>query len=145
MGMFRMGGAREWGPGWGKDQKGIRWPSRNRGCLLGRAGPMLRRPGCSACSPTPPGSPTSGRPELTSEFMPPRKSNPWPFIFLCSSSSLEIPLCDEFHSLKTRFQGHLLAKPSSDSGTSPLSPQREPLFLNSETLSFSYAQVLARA
>lgn len=137
--MFRMGGAREWGPGWGKDQKGIRRPSRNRGCLLGRAGPPRGGLAAVPVSALPlQAHPPSGHPELTSEFMPPRKSNPCPFIFLCSSSSLEIPFVRwiPFPQDQVPRSPPWQSLPWLRNFPPTFSPQREPLFLNSETFIF---------
>ena len=81
------------------------------------------RPGCSPClRPTPPGSPPSGRPELTSEFMPPRKLVPFhlssQFLFLGN------PFC-VMNSIPSRPGSKItsLAKPS-------LTPELPPHFLS---------------
>ena len=113
----------------------------------GESRTTARRPGCSPClRPTPPGSSTlrpsraNFRIHATSQIRA-----------LSSLFAVPLPwkslLCDEFHSLKTRFQGHLLGKAFPDSGTSPTLSLLNENHCSSTVrlLSSPYAQVLAHA
>ena len=139
---------RAWVGAWvGKGPKGHETAHSESRLSAGESRTTAMRPGCSLClRPTPPSSPTlrpsraNFRIHATSQIGA-----------LSSLFAVPLPwkslLCDEFHSLKTRFQGHLLGKAFPDSRTSPTLSLLDKNHCSStiRLLSFPYAQVLALA
>lgn len=124
----------------GKGPKGHKTAQSEPRLSAGESRTTARRPGCSAClRPTPPGSPTLRPSRANFRIHATSQIQSVPFHLSLQFLFLGNPFC-AMNSIPSRPGSKVtsLAKPSLTPELPPptFSPQREPLFLNSETFIF---------